>query len=569
MTPLQRTNMDVNPNPSRFAPLLAGIACLAMPLLASAVDGGQELLDRQQDADALRRDRHIDEVFLPGSGSGTDAGIVDAGTETPCFVVDTLLLEGADALLSPARQRAIADEYDGRCIGMGGIRELQARLTQILVEQGHVTSRVLLPEQDVSAGTLRLQLVAGRIESYDAPSLQPRTRAAVFPGKPGAILYLPALEQGIENLNRLPGMGATVDILPGSAAGTSRVRVQQVEGRPWQLQANLDANGIEDEAETLGRVALTLGNAAGLAERVTISANSGLDDHRLDASRGAAIDIDLPYGYWQFAVSHDTQEYRDVVEGVLTTFRSAGESRNTRLQAGRVLHRQGNRRLALTLLAGEAVSENRIDDTTLEVSSYTLRTLGLRMERSAVKAGAQWTTWLTLEQGDAAGPATHPLGGAPIADTRAARAQLYLRRTRPWTNGQTASIQSVTAQYSGSKLFPLQQMSLLTSSAVRGFVDTRASGSNALAVRAEINHGWQRASERVPGSLQSFAGVDIGWIGNDNSVASATRAASVSAGVLWYGDGWQWRLVASDALGGLSTTGPTSPVLGTTLVWTY
>ncbi len=549
--------------------MLAGIACLAMPAIVPAFDGGQDLLDRQQDADALRRDRDIDDVFLPGDAPAAETGMADAGAESPCFVLGHLVLDGADALLTSAQQRVLVSEYRGRCLGITGIRALQARLTRLLVEQGHVTSRVLLPEQDFSAGTLRFQLVAGRIEAYDAPSLPSRTLAAAFPGKPGAILHLPALEQGIENLNRLPGMATTLDILPGHADGTSRVRLEQTPGRPWQLQANLDARGFEDEADTLGRLALTLGNAAGVAERITMAATSKLDDHRLDASHGTAVDIDLPYGYWQFAISHDAQEYRDVVQGVLTSFRASGESRSTRLQAGRVLHRQGNRRVALTLLAGEAISENRIDETTLEVSSYTLRTLGLRMEHSAVGAGAQWTTWLTVEQGDAAGPATHPLGGAPIADTLAARGQLYLRRTRPWANGQTASVQSVTAQYSGSRLFPLQQMSLLADSTVRGFVDTSASGNTALAVRAELNHGWQRASERLPGSMQSFVGVDAGWIGNDNSVASATRAVSFSTGLLWYDDAWQWRLTVSDPLGGISTIGPTSPVLATTLVWTY
>lgn len=559
----------MTPNHLRTPPLLAGVACLAISATVPALDGGQQLLDRQQDADALRRDRRIDEFFLPDSAPAAETPVAGAGVETPCFVVSKLVLDGADALLSPAQQRDIVREYNGRCLGMTSIRALQARLTHLLVEQGNVTSRVLLPGQDISGGTLRLQLVAGRIEAYEATSLQPRTLEAAFPGRPGAVLHLPALEQGIENLNRLPGMGATLGILPGTADGTSRVHVQQADGRPWQLQANLNAGGIEDEADTLGRVAFTLGNAAGFAERITIAATSKLDDHRLDASRGSSIDIDVPHGYWQFALSQDAQDYRDVVQGVLTTFRSTGESRNTRLQAGRVLYRRGHSRLAITLLAGEAESENRIDDTTLEVSSYTLRTLGLRMEHSALHAGAQWTTWLTAEQGDAAGPATHPLGGTPIADTLATRGQLYLRRTRPWDNGQTASIQSVTAQYSTSRLFPLQQMSLLTDSAVRGFTDTSASGSTALAVRAELNHGWQHASARLPGSLQSFIGMDVGWIGNDNSVASATRAASISVGLLWYGDNCQWRVVASDPLGGISTIGPTSPVLATTLVWTY
>jgi hemolysin activation/secretion protein len=542
-------------------------ALLCAPRLTFAVTGAEDLLRRQQDADAARRDRRVEEIYRPGEAPAPTEppSRID---EKPCFLIDQLQLEGADAVLSSPLQQDVRAAWQGHCLGASAIRELQVRLTDWLVQRGYVTSRVLLPEQELSTGTLRLVVVPGRIEGY-AGELPARTFIAAFPDAEGDVLRLPALEQGIENLGRIPGMRPTLDIEPGAQNGGSRVRVQGTAGRHWQAQASLDAHTLEDEADLMGRGALVLGNLLGVADRFRIASGRQLDDHRVDLSEDGSVELDLPYGFWHFSMSHDQQRYRNDLAGVLTTFTSRGDNANTRLELNRVLRRHGNSRLAMALLAGEGRSENRIDDTVIQVSSYRLRTLGVRVEHSMQARGTAWTQWLTLDTGDASGPATHPFGGSPIADTQAERAQYYVHAAHPLNSGRSALTATLNAQYSDDALYPLQQFSLTADSAVRGFFDTSVTTSNALVLRAELTHGWQPGNLRLPGALQPSLGVDLGWTGNGRQETAAARAMSMTLGLLWHGANWQCLFSASDPFGGASSIGPTAPSLAATMIWSY
>lgn len=186
----------------RFGGCCALGMMLATALPATAADGPQQLLDRQQDADAVRRERALDDLFLPGADAA--APLPALPDDQPCFPVSTITLTGATELLASARAAAVLAGWRGRCMGVQGVRRLQAELTEVLVADGRVTSRVLLPEQQLASGELILQVVRGQLERYDSALLSPRTLRFAFPAAPGATLELPALEQGIENLGRLP-----------------------------------------------------------------------------------------------------------------------------------------------------------------------------------------------------------------------------------------------------------------------------------------------------------------------------------------------------------------------------
>lgn len=547
--------------------LMLGTAmlCAAMPCLA--LTGAEELQRRQQDFDSGRRARDLNDLYQPGEPM-LPSSSMPAETGGPCFQVDRLALENVGTLLSAREQQAAREEHEGRCLGLAEIRALQATLTRLLVERGYVTSRVLLPEQDISSGVLRLTFVPGRIEGYDG-ALPPRGFAAAFPGRAEDLLRLPALEQGVENLNRLPGMNATLDIVPGATSGGSRVRIDDIEGRHWMVQATLDAGTLEDEEETYGRASLVIGNLFGMADRISLGGGTALDQHRLDASQDVSAEIDIPRGFWRATLGYHRQQYRDDVAGVLTTFRTDGDSSNTRLELARVLHRHGNTRWAIAALAGEDVAENRVNDTVIEVSSQTVRTLGVRVEASAVAAGTSWTAWLTVDEGDASGPATQPLGMPSVADTRAERAQAYLRALRPWQNRRTAWTTTLNAQFSKDDPFPAQRMSLTADSMVRGFADTSVSAANVLAFRSEWSHVLASTESRLPGQWQPYLGFDAGWAPNDAQADRLVRAMSWTAGLLWSAPRWQGRLEASDPLGGPSTIDPVSTTLSATLAWSY
>ncbi|HDR8936352.1 TPA: ShlB/FhaC/HecB family hemolysin secretion/activation protein, partial [Burkholderia vietnamiensis] len=130
-------------------------------------------------------------------------------TETPCFRIDRFTLDvpaslpdaakaqGASAL--PMDRFAFAREwlnhYEGQCVGKQGIDVLIKGLSQAILARGYVTTRVLIPEQDLSTGTLKLSLIPGMIRHVRFADEKLRgTWKTAFPTRDGEVLNLRDLE---------------------------------------------------------------------------------------------------------------------------------------------------------------------------------------------------------------------------------------------------------------------------------------------------------------------------------------------------------------------------------------
>jgi hemolysin activation/secretion protein len=92
----------------------------------------------------------------------------------------------------------------------------------------------MAPEQDLSAGTLTMVLLPGIIRAirFADPARQSQWRNA-FPAAPGDLLNLRDLEQGLEQMKRLPSQDVDIDIMPGGQVGESDVVLRVKRGKPW------------------------------------------------------------------------------------------------------------------------------------------------------------------------------------------------------------------------------------------------------------------------------------------------------------------------------------------------
>lgn len=80
--------------------------------------------------------------------------------EQPCVVIHSVTIKGtlsSQALLAALNGRGGDDSPDGRCLGSQGVTLLIQRAQQALVAQGHITSHVHVPEQDLNSGELLLR----------------------------------------------------------------------------------------------------------------------------------------------------------------------------------------------------------------------------------------------------------------------------------------------------------------------------------------------------------------------------------------------------------------------------
>ena len=119
-----------------------------------------------------------------------------------------------------------------------------------LVDHGYVTTRVLAPSQDLKSGILRLVIIPGVVRHV---RLTPDSDDYIqlyssFPAHEGSLLDLRDIEQGLENMQRLPGVQADMEIVPGEQPGESDILITRKQDKYWRLGFSLDDSGISVSA---------------------------------------------------------------------------------------------------------------------------------------------------------------------------------------------------------------------------------------------------------------------------------------------------------------------------------
>ena len=100
---------------------------------------------------------------------------------------------GATRVLPESLLTELRGRYEGRTVSIADIKAIAAAVNKYYREHGYLTSRAYLPEQDVSKGTLRVELMEGTIGKVDATGLTTtkpeyvRRAAGIKPGETGTI----------------------------------------------------------------------------------------------------------------------------------------------------------------------------------------------------------------------------------------------------------------------------------------------------------------------------------------------------------------------------------------------
>jgi len=299
--------------------------------------------------------------------------------DDPCFHIGRFVLEvpkdlpadlqtaGASALpMDPfAFAQQWLEHYQGECVGKQGVETLVKGLSQTILSKGYVTTRVLVPEQDLSSGTLKLALIPGVIGDirFSDPDLWGTWKSA-FPTAPGVLLNLRDLEQGLEQMKRVASQDVDMQIVPTSTPGRSDVVIAVKRGKPWTLVASVDNSGSRSTGKWQGNVSVGIDNPLGLSDMFNIGYNQDLVfSNKEHGTRGWNGFYSIPWGYWTATLSAYSSNYFQQIAGVNTTFVSSGKSQNVDLKLHRVLRRSQNDVLGMHVRLTRRFGTSYIDDT--------------------------------------------------------------------------------------------------------------------------------------------------------------------------------------------------------------
>ncbi|MBU6959777.1 ShlB/FhaC/HecB family hemolysin secretion/activation protein [Pseudomonas sp. CVAP len=516
-----------------YLPTLGKRLCAALPCLllcfavvslahAASTPGEQDLIRDRQDRLLEEQRRRLEELKeLPGKAAKPTAPTAPA--DTRCFPIKDIELKGADHLWAGERERLLKP-YIGRCLGVTQLNELLKVITDHYLEKGLVTSRAYLPQQDLSAGHLKVLMVEGKLEGIkgaEGSKLSDRELAMAFPGKAGELLNLRELEQLIDQLNRLPSYKAEMELAPGKNVGGSEVLVKNPSKKPWRVGLSRSNEGQRSTGEQQWGTSFGWDSPLGLADQLSLQGrHDAMSDHQ-HTSSSAMLNYTLPWGWWNFSYVYNHNEYRSQIAANGYNFKQTGDSENHQLHAERVIYRDAQSKTSLTSGFSYLGTNNFIEDSKLDLSSNRLSEAQLGINHGRRIGGAYANVDLGIQQGIGAFGAQdngHPGPGEPDARYRKYTATLsYLHPFKLW--GESFLFGNMlTGQRSEDVLFSSQRTSLGGQSSIRGYKDQSLSGDsggywrNDLSWTRPVTQDWMHPFFT---EYSTGLGYDVGVIRND------------------------------------------------------
>ena len=90
-----------------------------------------------------------------------------SNSEDICFDIKKFILMGDDARTFTFALRSITQGENniiGRCIGVQGLNQALDLVQNSIIRHGYVTTRMLLPQQNIASGEIKLQVIAGKVD---------------------------------------------------------------------------------------------------------------------------------------------------------------------------------------------------------------------------------------------------------------------------------------------------------------------------------------------------------------------------------------------------------------------
>ncbi|WP_421381090.1 ShlB/FhaC/HecB family hemolysin secretion/activation protein (plasmid) [Paraburkholderia sp. DD10] len=503
----------------------------------------------------------------------------------PLFRIDRIEFIG-DTLLGRSELDAIAAPFIGRQLGRNRINLLLRRVTEAFIARGYITTRAYLGAQNLASGTLKVNIVDGKVSAFtlNGKPLRPRDpdepwytthggglvtdagTAWAFGDSPGDVLRLPDLEQGVDQINRLRRNQAEIQIMPGETPGDSVVAITNHYGDRVFYDIGIDNYGSSQTGTLRYRAGVEADNLIGLQESLSFNYVGTQDSNAVVFSAAA------PYGYQTFSYTTSLSEYQQTISDVALL---QGRTFSQILGWNDVLTRSRAGRTSVDVTLTKMRTERTLNGIELSPQDLTVLRVGLNgLRRFVAHDQAAAATWdVGVSRGLPWLSASRDTAGIDEVEAHSQFTRLDATATLQVALGTLAGTQwtyrgTLRGQYSRVALFGNEQIFLGGMDSVRGFTEGGIAGDSGFYLRNEA--AWQNVPAWHDARLEPYVFLDGG---KSHLVAQGGWPTLIGTGV---GARAQWRhktqTVTSEVLLGQALLQPAAlgkkaTVLLATLNW--
>ena len=368
-------------NIKRLVLLSLGVYSLSMPLMVQAADSvipmtQQEQL--QQDRDTQRERNLRFDAERVGTVVGEPALIdVPSDKSGTSFYIKQIQLDGVPKELSFLNK--IARKHEQKHVTVSDITNIRNAFQRKLLDKGYVTSQVYIPEQNLNAGTLQFMVMPGRVEDiqYSDSSAHGPWRTA-FPVRPGDILNIRDVEQGLEQMKRVSSQSVTMKLLPGTSVGTSIIELSIKQEKPVHGSISIDNSGVESTGVYQGSFTASLDQVFRANDTLTMSLSGDLSGAgSIKGTRAASLNYVIPHGKDTFSLSFSKSKYHQTIQSNPYDFTYSGKSTTMKAKWNHVWSRTQREKRAFDISISTRHNHRFINDMELPVQA--LRTTSMEL----------------------------------------------------------------------------------------------------------------------------------------------------------------------------------------------
>lgn len=429
--------------------------------------------------------------------------------EEVCFDINNIQISG-NTLLTEQDMMALLEKYRDQCLGKNGVNYLMQDLTAVYVQKGYITTRVYIPPQDLNLGTLKLIVIEGEVESVILNEGKPNDDKKLWWAMPSLTkeLYLPDIEQGLDQINRVRSANATMKLWPGSEPGLTNIQIINQVDDEVRGEVEINNDGQDDTGKTKVRVGLETDNLLGINDSTSINYIGSQNTNAVAATAS------FPYRYSSFNFSHSYSEYLNILPEQTDLF---GQSNTSTLSWDYLLYRDSSMRVNLV----NSLSVRRSERYLLGVKLSPQKIVPYRISLNASE-NLPWG-YYSMELAAAFGSklfgATTDDSELPDAAPHAQFAKLEWRSSIAKPVASIGSYQlSLSGQYSDKGLYSSEQVHIGDRSSVRGGETTIASGDSGFYIRNDFNINVPASGLRQLGvSVRPSVFIDYGHVFADEN----------------------------------------------------
>ena len=523
-------------------------------------------LRRQKEAEKLRKAEDNRRDFKPSPHSEGKkkkdlkrSRLYRKGRQCVYFSKVSIL---GDPFLSKADHNELTQEMTGRCLGPEEIDFLIRKTTNYYIERGLVTTRVYIPTQNLNDGSFELRVVPGYIESIefkDKNGWKSQIFTA-FPTLVGQRLNLWHIEQGLEQINRLPSNNARMGLAPGKKPGASRIIIENQNTKIWNFSLGLSNSGSEATGGASVNSSIGLDNLFLLNDSLTFSGSGNVPgtDSPENFSRSFTIKWSLPFGYWTLSYFRSQSRYLSLISpSGLQKVRYIGNSLSENYSIERSIYRARTAKTVFAISLNQNTSKNFLEDELLVHSSGSNSSSTVNLSHS------QYTGWgsVRINGGYSFGIHSPESKGITFATDRTIddlnwkKTELGLTYSLPFSLGQeNFTVQSSFQQQNSNHiLHPNEEFVIGGLYTVRGFRNQSLSADIGYYFRNELHWNLSPNPGEDPiahlwGVPSLFIAYDLGQTGSNTRSPNVGVLHGVAVGTNSYGKYGNFSLVLSQSL---------------------